>query len=132
MKISRSSIRSLNGSRLHTVEQSALNEGVSFLLALSVNAVVAIDEPIKKGKSTIVWIMFRQSLYALRIQSISRALLAVWSLKFEVVSDTNQLNAVFSPLPILPHYTKNHDPIAEVVIFVDVDQNRPVLSVCNI
>ena len=27
----------------------------------------------------------------------------------------------FSPLPILPHYTKNHDPIAEVVIFVDVD-----------
>ena len=35
-------------------------------------------------------------------------------------------------LPILPHYTKNHDPIAEVVIFVDVDQNRPVLSVCNI
>ena len=36
------------------------------------------------------------------------------------------------PLPILPHYTKNHAPIAEVVIFVDVDQNRPVLSVCNI
>ena len=30
----------------------------------------------------------------------------------------------FLPFFLLSHYTKNHNPIAEVVIFVDVDQRR--------
>ena len=86
-------LQALNGSWIHTIEQSTLDKRISFFLALSVDAVVAIGEPVKKRTGTIIWIVFRQSLNAIAVQCISKTLFTVRSLEFEVVSDAHELNA---------------------------------------
>ena len=87
-------LQALNGSRLHTVEQVALDKRIGFFLALPINAVVAICEPVEKRTGTIIGIVFRQSLNTIAIQCISKALFTIWSLEFEVVSDAHELNTV--------------------------------------
>ena len=111
--------------------QTAINKGIGFLLTLSVNAVVTVGEPVEKQTGTIIWIVFRQSLNTIAVQSISKALFAVGSLEFEVVSDTHELNAIsrkllFKPSPIV---TSLH-----IIIFIvdgthDVSSREPPLAV---
>ena len=84
----------LNGSWLHAVKQTALDECVGLLLALSVETVVAIGKPTEEGVGTIVGIMLSYRLHACCIQGICESLLTIGGLEFELVSDTNQLNAI--------------------------------------
>ena len=87
-------LQALNSPWFHAVKQATFNKRVSFFLALPINAVVAIGKPVEESIGTIVGIMLSYRLHTRCIQRICKSLFAIRSLEFEVVSDTNQLNAI--------------------------------------
>ena len=91
-------LEALDGARLHAVEQAALDEGVGFLLALSVDGVVAIHKPVKEGIGAVVGVILGKCMNTRIIKSVSGTLLTVGSPKFELVSDTNQLDTLLGHL----------------------------------
>lgn len=48
-------LKAFDSSRLHILKQATLNEGIGFLLALSVEGVVAINEPVEEIGSPFAW-----------------------------------------------------------------------------
>ncbi len=64
-------LEALHRARLHTVEDAALKQRVGFLLTLTVDGVVAIDEPVEEGACAVVGIVFGQGLNTLGIQCVS-------------------------------------------------------------
>ena len=102
-------LQALNGSRLHTVEQAALDKRIGFFLALSIYGIIAINEPVEKCHRAVARVILSHRFYALSINHIGKTLFTIWSLEFEVVSDTNQLNAIlnklsFQVLPIVSRF----------------------------
>ena len=57
----------------------------------------------KEGIGPVGWVVFGQRLNTLRIQGIRSPLLAIRSLKLEVVSDTNQFDPLLGHLTLAPH-----------------------------
>ena len=86
-EISVNLLQALYRSWFHAVEQTTLNKGVGFLLALSVNGVIAIGKPFKKLTGAVVGIVVCNRLNTIGIKRIGKTLFTIRSLKFEVVRE---------------------------------------------
>ena len=84
-------LQTLDGSGLHAIYQTTLDERVGFLLALSVNAVVAICEPIKEIHSALIIGIFREQSDTVCVQHIRIVSLTISSTQLQLVSGANQL-----------------------------------------
>lgn len=84
-------LQTLDGSWFHCFEYPAFYERVGFLLALSVNAVVAICEPIKEIHSALIIGIFRELSDTVCVQHIRIVSLTISSTQLQLVSGANQL-----------------------------------------
>ena len=95
-------LQALHRPRLQRIQQPAFKEVIRFLLALPVDGIVAVGEPIQESIRPVGRIVLRQRLGTLCIQRIRRPLLAVRRLELEVVSDTHELNPLPGEFPLEP------------------------------
>ena len=112
----------------------AFHEGVCLLLALAIYCVVTICEPVKECVCSIVWIVLGEDFHTFIVKSISSSFLSVRSLKFEVVSDTHELNSIC--IQFLLQSTPIVSSLDIVIFFIDctddVNRRKPPLGICLI
>ena len=102
-------LQSLYCSWFQCLHQSTFEERISLFLTLTINGAITIGKPFKECMGTVVGIVFGYRLYTIGIQSVSSTLFTIWSLEFEVVSDTHELNALciellFEPTPVVTSF----------------------------
>ena len=72
-------LQALGGTYLNFVDEIALEKGVGFFLALSVDAVVGIEEPIQKFHRPIVGKMLGKLHHAVAVEGVGQSFFAVGS-----------------------------------------------------
>lgn|GEM_PF-4332648 len=79
-KVSVYLLQTLDTTRLCRVQRSTLKKLVGFLLALSINSVITIEEPVKKVCSLVIIDMLCQKGYTLCIKRICQSLFPILEL----------------------------------------------------
>ena len=87
-------------------KQAAFKEGISFFLALTVDGIIAVKEPVKELCRFIIRKVLCQLNDTETIETVGQAFFTVWSSQFQLVSGTNQLRIflfqfVFEVLPVV-------------------------------
>ena len=82
--------------RLHAVEQSTLQQRIGFLLALTIQSVVAIHKPVKKVHSLLVTNGSCQLFHASLNDNVCAILFPVGCCKLQLGSVTNHLTLFFA------------------------------------